>query len=74
MCMAKLGSETRVGSYRAVMGQGLVKKMVNFCFNAGLLKPGWGGGGNLAPPWNFSNQSGPFEIPECLHFEYAWLS
>ena len=29
--------------------------------------------GNLAPPWSFSNPSGPLESPKCLLFKYAWL-
>ena len=30
-------------------------------------------GGNLAPPWSFSNLFGPLESPKCLLFEYARL-
>ena len=30
-------------------------------------------GGNLAPPWGFSNPFGPLESLRCLLFEYAWL-
>ena len=29
-------------------------------------------GGNLAPPWSFSNPFGPLESPRCLLLEYAW--
>ena len=69
--MAVLGRLTLAWSGRTVMGRRLVKKMtIIFFFQNRVARST--GGGNLAPPWSFSNPFGPLESPKCLLFKYAW--
>ena len=64
------GRPTPAWSGWTIMGRRSVQKMANFFFQNLVARSIWGG--NLAPPWSFSNPFGPLESPKCLLFEYAW--